>query len=203
LQGANLDALSYKFLVRHCEALFFILVFHSIAMPVRNATVEFNAAKSLIDSTLCIDAFVSDLFSTSRKGTASSADRRPKQRCAPSRGEVAIACLRQRYMEDQRLLAIFDGRGDAISRCRRQARSNAGSRGSTQAAREPDLRSLILAYARLHSSRDGRATQRADRLGNGLESSSRVQRVGAGGVANKVARASSECALASVPTTMT
>jgi hypothetical protein len=44
LQDANLDALSRNFSVPHCEALVFILVFHSIATPLLNAAAELSAA---------------------------------------------------------------------------------------------------------------------------------------------------------------
>jgi hypothetical protein len=57
LQDADLDALSRKFSVPHCEALVFILVFHSIATPVLKAAAELSAADILIGSMLWIDAF--------------------------------------------------------------------------------------------------------------------------------------------------
>jgi hypothetical protein len=57
LQDANLDALSRKFSVPHCEALVFILVFHSIATPILKAAAKLSAANILIDSMLWIDAF--------------------------------------------------------------------------------------------------------------------------------------------------
>jgi hypothetical protein len=58
LQDANLDALSHKFSVPHCEALVFILVFHSIATPVLKAAAELSAANILIDSMLWIAPFL-------------------------------------------------------------------------------------------------------------------------------------------------
>jgi hypothetical protein len=62
LQDADLDALSHKVSVPHCEALVFILVFilvlHSIVMPVLKAAAELSAANILIDSMLWIAPFL-------------------------------------------------------------------------------------------------------------------------------------------------
>jgi hypothetical protein len=58
LQDANLDALSHKFSVPHCEALVFILVFHSIATPVLKAAAELSAPNILIGSMLWIAPFL-------------------------------------------------------------------------------------------------------------------------------------------------
>jgi hypothetical protein len=58
LQDADLDALSHKFSVPHCEALVFILVLHSIVMPVLKAAAELSAANILIDSMLWIAPFL-------------------------------------------------------------------------------------------------------------------------------------------------